>query len=216
MTSKRGQPTPRTKPLKRPRQARARFTVQAIFDAYVRIWQRDGWDKVTTRSVALETGVAIGTLYDYFPSKEALHSGYVRHCIERLIQRVDDTVVAAEGLDWQQRLHQLIRILSGNAVDGQSWFHPDMLRLEPLIADQKHQRRAYEELLAAWQRVFDSCTDLPRQPSPATVEAMHLAVWGGRRYAMLVNLDDEHMDQWAQQAELMCLGLLNTPNNPRL
>lgn len=212
MASKSGQPAPRTKPLKRPQQARARFTVQAIFDAYVRIWQRDGWDKVTTRAVALETGVAIGTLYDYFPSKEALHSGYVRHCIERLIQRVDDKVVAAQGLNWQQRLRQLIRILSGNESDGQSWFHPDMLQLEPLIADQKHQRRAYEELLACWQRVFDSCTDLPRQPAPATVEAMHLAVWGGRRYAMLVNLDAENMDRWAQQAELMCLSLLNTSN----
>jgi len=86
--------SPRTRPLKRPRQARARFTVQAIYDAYVRIWQRDGWEQLTTRKVALETGIAIGTLYDYFPSKEALHSGYVRHCIEQMIHRIDEQVIA--------------------------------------------------------------------------------------------------------------------------
>ena len=53
-------PTPpaSAKPLKRPTQARAKFTVQAIFDALVRIWQRDGWARLTTRSVALETAVA--------------------------------------------------------------------------------------------------------------------------------------------------------------
>ena len=84
----------RTKPLKRPMQARARFTVQAIYDAYVRIWQREGWDQLTTRKVALETGIAVGTLYEYFPSKEALHSGYVRHCIEQMLQQIEERVIA--------------------------------------------------------------------------------------------------------------------------
>ena len=81
MTARRKSPVAPTqaapRPLKRPRQARARFTVQAIYDAFVRIWQRDGWQRLTTRNVALETGISVGTLYDYFPSKTALLSGYV-------------------------------------------------------------------------------------------------------------------------------------------
>jgi AcrR family transcriptional regulator len=48
---------------------------------------------LTTRSVALEAGVAIGTLYDYFPSKEALLSGYIRHCLDALLLRFDEHVV---------------------------------------------------------------------------------------------------------------------------
>ena len=75
----------RPKPLKRPAQARAKFTVQAIYDAFVRIWQREGWAGVTTRAVALETGVSVGALYEYFPNRQALLSGYVRHGIESLI-----------------------------------------------------------------------------------------------------------------------------------
>ena len=77
MTSKNSPAQSHNKPLKRPTQGRAKMTVQAIFDTYVRIWQRDGWERVTTRAVALEAGVAVGTLYDYFPSKQALHSGLV-------------------------------------------------------------------------------------------------------------------------------------------
>ncbi|MEH6565260.1 MAG: TetR/AcrR family transcriptional regulator [Halopseudomonas sp.] len=203
MTSKLPTPQPRPKPLKRPTQSRAKATVQAIFDTYVRIWQRDGWERITTRAIALEAGVAVGTLYDYFPSKQALHSGYVRHCIEALLQAIEQQAVEPEDLRWQQRLGSLVRLLCG--AEGQvSWFHHEMLELEPLVAEQKHQRRAYDELLGAWRRVFDAAGDLPDKPNDATLEALHLAVWGGRRYAMLVQLDEHAMGEWAQQMERFC------------
>lgn len=201
-------PVTRSKPLKRPTQARARFTVQAIFDTYVRIWQRDGWAGLTTRAVALEAGVAVGTLYDYFPSKEALHSAYVRHCIERLTQAVDLQVVQPAELSWQQRIHLLIQLLSGMQREELSWFHPDMMELEPLIAEQKYQLRAYAELLAMWQRVMNACTDLPQQPDENLIEALHLAVWGGRRYAMQLHLDEQRMRAWAAEMEALCLARL--------
>lgn len=201
-------PVTRSQPLKRPTQARAHFTVQAIFDTYVRIWQRDGWAGLTTRAVALEAGVAVGTLYDYFPSKEALHSGYVRHCIERLIQAVDVQVVEPPTLSWQQRIHLLIQILSGMQREELSWFHPDMMELEPLITEQKYQLRAYDEFLAMWQRVMNACTDLPQQPDNSLVEALHLAVWGGRRYTMQLRLDEQRMRAWAAEMEAICVARL--------
>lgn len=206
--SNRTTPESRAKPLKRPTQARARFTVQAIFDAYVRIWQRDGWAGLTTRAVALEAGVAVGTLYDYFPSKEALHSAYVRHCIERLVEAVDAQVVQASALSWQQRIHLLIELLSGVRRDELSWFHPDMMELEPLIAEQKYQLRAYAELLAMWRRVLGACTDLPQPADDRLVEALHLAVWGGRRYAMQLRLDHQQMQSWAAEMEALCVARL--------
>src|SRR5690606_10665407 len=199
-------PAPRAKPLKRPTQARARFTVQAIFDTYVRIWQRDGWAGLTTRAVALEAGVAVGTLYDYFPSKEALHSAYVRHCMETLISAVDEQAVQASGLDWQQRVARAVSLLCG--LQELSWFHPDMLALEPQVAEQKHQQRAWTEFLALWRRLFDACNDLPVKPDDHLIEALHLAVWGGRRYAMQLRLDAAQLRQWAAEMETMCLARL--------
>ncbi|MFA5676966.1 MAG: TetR/AcrR family transcriptional regulator [Pseudomonas sp.] len=206
--SSRTTPTSRSKPLKRPTQARARFTVQAIFEAYVRIWQRDGWEGLTTRAVALEAGVAIGTLYDYFPSKEALHSAYVRHCMETLIAAVDEQAVQASGLSWQQRIGLVVRLLCG--LHELSWFHPDMLALEPRIAEQKHQQRAWAEFIDLWRRVFDACADLPVRPDDSLIEALHLAVWGGRRYAMQLRLDEPRLQQWAAEMEQLCLSRLNS------
>ncbi len=203
MTSKLPSAQGRAKPLKRPTQARAKMTVQAIFDTYVRIWQRDGWERVTTRAIALEAGVAVGTLYDYFPSKHALHSGYIRHCIETLLEAIEVQIVQTDGLSWQTRVGKLVRMLAG--IEGNlPWFSHDMLALESQVAEQKHQQRAYEEMLASWQRVLQAATDLPTMPSPATIEALHLAVWGGRRYALLVQLEPVRMQHWAEQMERFC------------
>lgn len=45
--------------------------------ATARILARDGWDALTTNRVALEAGVSVGSLYQYFPNKEALVVGLV-------------------------------------------------------------------------------------------------------------------------------------------
>jgi AcrR family transcriptional regulator len=197
-------PRPAARPLKRPQQARARFTVQAIYDAFVRIWQRDGWERLTTRNVALETGIAVGTLYDYFPNKTALLSGYVRHCLEALLAAIEREAVQPAGLPWEARIHQLVRLVCGVDAPELPPFHPGMLALEGTMAEAHHHRRAHEELAAAWCRVFAACTDLPHPPSPETAQALHLSAWGGRRYVLLLQLDAAALRQWADGVEQLC------------
>ncbi|SDN28497.1 TetR/AcrR family transcriptional regulator [Polaromonas sp. JS666] len=198
---------PAAKPLKRPTQARAVFTVQAIYDAFVRIWRRDGWDGVSTRAVALETGISVGTLYDYFPNKAALLSGYVRHCMEQLLRAIEEQAVTPPGLSAEQRLRTLVRLACGADTPELPWFDAGMLALEAGIAEGKHHRRVHEELLAAWTRVFDACTDLPQRPSAQAIQAMHLSVWGGRRYGLLIGLGDIESAAWAREMERLCLAL---------
>ena len=82
-----------------------------------------------------------------------------------------------------------------------------MLALESDIAEGKHHRRVHEELLAAWTRVFDACTDLPQRPSAQAIQAMHLSVWGGRRYGLLIGLGDIESAAWAREMERLCLAL---------
>ena len=57
---------------KQPVQKRAEFTVQAIIDAARELLLKQGVDAVTTRQVAERAGVAIGTLYQYFPDRDAI------------------------------------------------------------------------------------------------------------------------------------------------
>ncbi len=202
------------KPLKRPTQARAVFTVQAIYDAFVRIWQRDGWAGVTTRAVALETGVSVGTFYDYFPNKAALLSGYVRHGMEQLLQAIEQHAVAPPDLPWAARLQTLVRLTCGVGTPELPWFDAEMLALEAGIAEPKHHRRVHEELLAAWIRVFDACSDLPQRPSLETITALHLSVWGGRRYGLLLGLSEQELAQWSTQMQALCLAMARSGRHP--
>jgi AcrR family transcriptional regulator len=198
--------TPRSKPLTRPTQARSKFTVQAIYDAFVRIWQARGWERLTTRAVALETGIAVGTLYDYFPDKEAILSGYVRHCVEALLQRLDADVIAADGLPWRERVGRLVRITCDTTLAGLPPFDHDMLMLEHRVAEPKHHRRVYDELADRWLQALAACTDLQPQPATATVHALLAAAWGARRYRLLVKPGDDAA--WLAEMELLVLARL--------
>jgi AcrR family transcriptional regulator len=63
---------PRTTPRKKPRQGRSLATVDAILDATARVLCSTGYDRASTNRIALAAGVSVGSLYQYFPSKEAL------------------------------------------------------------------------------------------------------------------------------------------------
>ncbi len=66
---------------KEPKQSRARVTVEAILEATAHILSEGGYDALTTNHVARKAGVSIGSLYQYFPSKEALVGELMdRHC----------------------------------------------------------------------------------------------------------------------------------------
>lgn len=59
-------------PRKKPSQERAQATVDAILAATAHILVSEGFEKLSTNKVAAKAGVSIGSLYQYFPSKEAL------------------------------------------------------------------------------------------------------------------------------------------------
>jgi len=59
-------------PRKIPAQARSRVTVDAIIQATTYILTEDGWEGLTTNAIAERAGVNIGSLYQYFPNKEAI------------------------------------------------------------------------------------------------------------------------------------------------
>ncbi|MBK9030189.1 MAG: TetR family transcriptional regulator [Myxococcales bacterium] len=65
---------------KQPQQARSKAMVDAIVDAAARVLRKHGYDDTTTNRVAEVAGVSVGSLYQYFPNKQALvHALIERH-----------------------------------------------------------------------------------------------------------------------------------------
>jgi AcrR family transcriptional regulator len=68
---------------RRPRQARSQVTVSAILEATVRVLLKHGYEGCTTRLVAEVAGVGIGSVYEYFPNKEALIAAVIEREADR-------------------------------------------------------------------------------------------------------------------------------------
>ena len=62
----------RLKARKRPRQERSRSTVDVLLRAAAQVFAARGYAATTTNHIAARAGVSIGSLYEYFPSKDAL------------------------------------------------------------------------------------------------------------------------------------------------
>jgi AcrR family transcriptional regulator len=61
-----------SKPRRKPRQDRSRETVEVILEAAAQVFERHGYATGTTNRIAARAGVSIGSLYQYFPNKDAI------------------------------------------------------------------------------------------------------------------------------------------------
>jgi AcrR family transcriptional regulator len=79
---------PLTKPRKVASQERSRATVDALIEATARILVKQGFDKASTNRIAEVAGVSVGSLYQYFPSKEALVAAVIERHQRKIMQTV--------------------------------------------------------------------------------------------------------------------------------
>jgi AcrR family transcriptional regulator len=83
---------PSTKPRKSASQERSRLTVDALLEATARVLTTEGYDRASTNKIAAVAGVSIGSLYQYFPSKEALVAAVIDRHMRGMSQLVRDTL----------------------------------------------------------------------------------------------------------------------------
>jgi AcrR family transcriptional regulator len=89
-----------TEPRKQPKQARARATVEAVVEAAARILERDGASALNTNHIADVAGVSIGTLYQYFPTKEAVIAALIRRERAGFKAALEAIELVAADLPW--------------------------------------------------------------------------------------------------------------------
>ncbi len=95
-------------PRKRPRQARAEATLDAIFEATIQLLVTDGPHRLTTTRVAERAGVSVGTMYQYFPHKQALLYALNERYLEMLSEKIEATCRAHHGSSVEAMVEALI------------------------------------------------------------------------------------------------------------
>lgn len=103
-----------TSPRKTPVQERSRRTVERILDAAARIFHEHGYSAATTNDIADEADVSIGSLYQYFPNKDALLVALTTRHIEVATAGLVDLL---HGLDVESGFDPVLRAVVGFLVE---------------------------------------------------------------------------------------------------
>lgn len=82
---------------KQPRQTRALATVEAILEATLQVLLSDGLSRLTTTRVAERAGVSVGTMYQYFPQKQALLFALLRRHMEKTAEAIAASCARCRG-----------------------------------------------------------------------------------------------------------------------
>jgi len=101
---------PPTKPRKNALQARSRATVDALVEATARILVREGFEKASTNRIAEIAGVSVGSLYQYFPSKEALVAAVIDRHNEEIMGIVRAALTEVADLPIDKAVRRLVTV----------------------------------------------------------------------------------------------------------
>jgi AcrR family transcriptional regulator len=109
---------PLTQPRKNATQGRSRATVDALLDATARILVREGFDKASTNRIAEKAGVSIGSLYQYFPSKEALVAAVIDRHNQDVMRVVRAALADVAAQPVEAAVHRLVAVaIQAHQVD---------------------------------------------------------------------------------------------------
>lgn len=171
---------------KEPRQARSRASVEAMLQACARILERRGYAGLSTNAVAEVAGVSIGSVYEYFPGKEAI----VARLAESLLAETTDLLQGRLAMtDQRSELNVAMRHFLG-ALHGLMQQHRRLLRVLVFQVPYLHQlpatRKLQQELQTVLQeglrrtqeqyRVFVSPTTLYLMSTSAAGTLMHMVL----------------------------------------
>ncbi|WP_170295344.1 TetR/AcrR family transcriptional regulator [Paracoccus aestuariivivens] len=203
------------KPRKKPVQSRSAATVEAIHTATIQVLLASGPAQLTTTRVAQRAGVSVGTMYQYYPHKEALLFAIVERKLGMIEEAMRLAVAELAG-------RNLTEIAQGIA---QAWLDAKMADLtasraiygiaaefdisEPILQCTRRMVEALEQLLiSAPDAHFDD---------PSSTAFMLAALMGGSvRAVMEAGADPDDLARMRRELPRACLGYLELANRGHL
>jgi AcrR family transcriptional regulator len=95
------------KTAKAPRQSRGRKRVAALLDAGAQVFAEQGYDAATMTEVAQRAGASIGSLYQFFPTKEHLAAALHARQLDVLADLLDALIEDSRGAPLDQVVDRL-------------------------------------------------------------------------------------------------------------
>jgi AcrR family transcriptional regulator len=138
----------RAAPRKKPTQERSVAMVEALLEAAARVFVEHGYAKATTNRIAAAAGVSVGSLYQYFPSKDAIAVELLRRYREGLVELVTGRL---HGVD-RSSFEPVVRQLLGDLARAEN-INPALHRV---LIEQVLRTNARREMLGFEERLEEA------------------------------------------------------------
>lgn len=174
--------------------------MSAILDATIRVLGEPG--ELTTTRVAEVAGVSVGTLYQYFPNREALLHGAMADHLEVAVTAVEDAVAATRELPRRAAAEFAVRaFLAAKAARVEI-----SRRLDQVFGVGKLDDRPM--VAAASQRAQIAVAELLGDPDLTRANVICSALEGVVRSAIHDDPDRFTDPQWIEQVVALSIGAL--------
>jgi AcrR family transcriptional regulator len=199
---------PSLKPRKQPRQARSLATLNTIFEATIQVLVSDGPRRLTTTRVADRAGVSVGSMYQYFPNKQALFYALNERYLVSLAERIEATCLAQHGGFLADMVKELVTTYWAVKTE-----RPEVTRaLYQSVAELDN-----EPLIATFARRVDvatanmllTTTDASFTDLPTVTLTLLSTIFGTVRNIFERDLSAHKGDVVCQQLTVMCIAYLS-------
>jgi AcrR family transcriptional regulator len=161
-------PPDRYRPRKQPKQQRAQQTRQRILAAAARVFGEYGYATGTTNRIAEVAELSIGSLYQYFPNKDAILAALMQAHVDSGARQITERL--ADGVPPQ--LDEALRLFVRATIDN----HRDNPRLHRVLFEEAPRSPAFlARLHESEQLIIDATACLLEQHPAVRVADSHLA-----------------------------------------
>jgi AcrR family transcriptional regulator len=194
-----------------PRQARSQETVECLLTAAAHVFAHRGYANTTTNHIAARAGVSIGSLYQYFPSKDALLLALAERHIETGFAAVMEEVRAKQASSVPEFLRAMVNaLIAAHEIDPR--LHQVIFEEARLPDTFRHRLEELEEraIQVARDLIESRIADLAVK-NPDIASFIVVQVLDGLTHAMVLRHSDmlhapEFRDEFVRLLEGYLLG----------
>jgi AcrR family transcriptional regulator len=199
---------------KMPKQDRSKVTLDSIYKNLAQIVEMDGLDGLTMQKIADEAGFSVGTLYQYFPNKQAITASLGAWGQRLLVAKAEEFLSHIESFPGVSEVYlpdllrvyvsQVMRLFASDSVMVRIALRLCWSLEQPKVTIEA-SKIVSDRLLICIQRIKHP--DL-EEPSAAQMFVLVRSVVGVLRYAVLEGSALLGSDELEQQLNRMIWGML--------
>lgn len=197
----------------RPQQSRARFTAEALQDAFVQVLVERGYAKTTVREVADVAGVSVGSFYRYFGNMHTLAARCISDAVRDVEREVREAVEQLHG----EPLTYIVEVLVDRlvcSVMGQAQPWRALIRLERFVSAEAVYRSYYDAYVSLWADALALAEKPPPENQRRFIARMLHMISYGWVSQTLLTLDEPPCPRLRAELDLAVQGYLALCLNP--